>query len=631
MKNFIRYLPIKIICFILCIMFLLLSAAGIFGIFWKEQYKYSNLTEEEAFQTRIQNILYNDGQELCYMARAHATAPYFDEYYGVTESNIRYIIYHTGENGETKKIAGNIQQNMQPWEHAYRYYDIDSRVNEIALDSENEADTYTVFLYLEKGLPSQDLYANIRNSLKLAYSIDNNIYLFTAIALAVTTALFITLMCVSARKPESEELHPGLLNRIPFDALLLISAAILLFISPIMTDAPHLDQYSVLLLSVGIVISIAMFLGICMSISARLKQHNLLKNTVCWKMCLIFKRFFKWIWSILKELPSIWKTVLLVMGAIFIELIFLFVVRYQAAETVVFLWFAKNAIFAFLILYAAIIMRKLQKGSEALAKGDLSYKTDTEKLFLDFKLIGENLNNISIGMARAVEERLASERTKAELITNVSHDLKTPLTSIIGYAGLIAENECENEKHKEYSEVLIRKSERLKRLLEDIVEISKVTSGNLEVALLPCHANVLLTQVSGEFQEKCETAKLELITDIPDEILRINADSRRIWRVFENLMSNICKYSLPHSRVYLNLEKQGEDAVFIFRNTSKNPLNISPNELMERFVRGDESRTTEGNGLGLSIAQSLTELQNGKMDISIDGDLFKVVLKFPLV
>ncbi len=631
MKNFIRYLPIKIICFILCIMFLLLSAAGMFGIFWKEQYKYSNLTEEEAFQTRIQNILYNDGQELCYMARAHATAPYFDEYYGVTESNIRYIIYHTGENGETKKIAGNIQQNMQPWEHAYRYYDIDGRVNEIALDSENEADTYTVFLYLEKGLPSQDLYANIRNSLKLAYSIDNNIYLFTAIALAVTTALFITLMCVSARKPESEELHPGLLNRIPFDALLLISAAILLFISPIMTDAPHLDQYSVLLLSVGTVISIAIFLGICMSISARLKQHNLLKNTVCWKMCLIFKRFFKWIWSILKELPSIWKTVLLVMGAIFIELIFLFVVRYQAAETVVFLWFAKNAVFAFLILYAAIIMRKLQKGSEALAKGDLSYKTDTEKLFLDFKLIGENLNNISIGMARAVEERLASERTKAELITNVSHDLKTPLTSIIGYAGLIAENECENEKHKEYSEVLIRKSERLKRLLEDIVEISKVTSGNLEVALLPCHANVLLTQVSGEFQEKCETAKLELITDIPDEILRINADSRRIWRVFENLMSNICKYSLPHSRVYLNLEKQGEDAVFIFRNTSKNPLNISPNELMERFVRGDESRTTEGNGLGLSIAQSLTELQNGKMDISIDGDLFKVVLKFPLV
>ena len=294
-------------------------------------------------------------------------------------------------------------------------------------------------------------------------------------------------------------------------------------------------------------------------------------------------------------------------------------------------WILKVLVQTGALLYGALFMRKLQQGGAALAAGDLSFKTDTRIMFWDFKRHGENLNRISEGMSAAVEERLRSERMKTELITNVSHDIKTPLTSIINYATLISESPCDSDRHGEYSQVLVRKSEHLRRLLDDLVEVSKANSGNLEVALSRCDANVLLTQAAGEFAQRCENAGLTLIATGPETPVHILADSRRIWRVFENLMSNACKYSLPGSRVFLSLEQTGSDAVFTFRNTSNTVLNISAGELMERFVRGDSSRSTEGSGLGLSIAQSLTQLQGGTMTVTIDGDLFKVTLRFPLV
>ena len=283
------------------------------------------------------------------------------------------------------------------------------------------------------------------------------------------------------------------------------------------------------------------------------------------------------------------------------------------------------------VLYCAIVLKKLQEASKALADGDLSYQIDTSKMFGDFKNYGELLNSISKGMAIAVEERIKSERMKTELITNVSHDIKTPLTSIINYTDLISKEPCDNKKINEYSSVLLQQSERLKRLIDDLVEASKASTGNLEVNLAPCEANILLTQVVGEYSEKIQNKSLELITNQPESIIMIMADGRRLWRVFDNLMNNICKYSQSGTRVYLSLEKQGNEAVITFKNTSRLSLNISADELMERFVRGDSSRNTEGNGLGLSIAKSLTELQNGKLELYIDGDLFKVILKFPII
>ncbi len=219
---------------------------------------------------------------------------------------------------------------------------------------------------------------------------------------------------------------------------------------------------------------------------------------------------------------------------------------------------------------------------------------------------------------------------KTELITNVSHDLKTPLTSILNYAGLIAAEPCENGKITEYAGVLTRQSERLTRLIDDLVEASKAATGNLEVHLAPVEAQVLLQQAAGEYAERFSSAGLELVTNMPEEPIRIMADGRRMWRVFDNLMNNVFKYAQSRTRVYLSLERMADSAVITFRNISAEPLNVSEEELMERFVRGDSARAGEGNGLGLSIAKSLAELQGGAFRLHIDGDLFKAILVFPV-
>ena len=247
-----------------------------------------------------------------------------------------------------------------------------------------------------------------------------------------------------------------------------------------------------------------------------------------------------------------------------------------------------------------------------------------------FRKHGENLNSIADVTSKAVEERLKSERMKTQLITNVSHDIKTPLTSIINYSELIGAQECNCEKHSEYAEVLKRKSESLKRLLSDLVEVSKASSGALEISLEPCDVGVLLDQLYGEYEQRCKEAGLELVVKPPDGQITVLTDNRKIWRVFENLMNNACKYSLKGSRVYVGVEQNEDNAVFSVRSTSAKPLDISPAELMERFVRGDASRSTEGSGLGLSIAESLTAAQGGKMELAIDGDLFKVTLTFKI-
>ena len=218
---------------------------------------------------------------------------------------------------------------------------------------------------------------------------------------------------------------------------------------------------------------------------------------------------------------------------------------------------------------------------------------------------------------------------KTELITNVSHDIKTPLTSIINYVDLIKKEEVENDTVKGYVDVLERQSLRLKRLLEDLIEASKVSTGNVELDLTNCDAVVVLEQAVGEFLEQAEEAKVTLVKENRQQPISVLADGRALWRILENLLSNICKYSAPNSRAYITLEQNGGKVQFTFKNVSAAPLNITAEELKERFVRGDESRHSEGSGLGLSIAGSLAELMNGFMDIVIDGDLFKVIVTLP--
>lgn len=274
-------------------------------------------------------------------------------------------------------------------------------------------------------------------------------------------------------------------------------------------------------------------------------------------------------------------------------------------------------------------LQKLQEGARALAEGTMDQPIDTGRMLWDLKNHGEYLNQARLGVSQAAEEKIRSERMKAELITNVSHDIKTPLTSIINYVDLIKKEEVDNETVKGYVDVLDRQSQRLKRLLEDLIEASKVSTGNVELDPTPCDAVVMLEQAVGEYLEQAEAAKVTLVKEIRQQPISVMADGRALWRILENLLSNICKYSAPDSRAYITLEKTGGQVRYTFKNVSAAPLNITAEELKERFVRGDESRHSEGSGLGLSIAGSLAELMYGSMDIVIDGDLFKAILTLP--
>lgn len=266
-----------------------------------------------------------------------------------------------------------------------------------------------------------------------------------------------------------------------------------------------------------------------------------------------------------------------------------------------------------------------------IAGGDTSYQMSLEDLNGKELEVARMLNSIGTGLERALQEQLKSERLKADLITNVSHDIKTPLTSIINYVDLIKRENIQNEKIQGYLDVLEQKSQRLKTLTEDLVEASKVSSGNVKLDMAKIDLVEMIWQTNGEFEEKFAIRHLELVANLPNEAILIEADGRHLWRVLENLYNNAFKYAMERSRVYTEISRDGEMVYFTIKNVSESPLNINPDELTERFVRGDVSRTTEGSGLGLSIAKSLTELQGGSFEIAIDGDLYKVRIGFEVV
>lgn len=328
------------------------------------------------------------------------------------------------------------------------------------------------------------------------------------------------------------------------------------------------------------------------------------------------------------NIPLFWGGLVVFIVLSFIELI-LGVQAYWETDMYILLYFIFKIVEVVALVAVLYYMQQLHEGSKRVAYGDMSHPIDTSKMLWKFREHGENINKVSDGIAAAVKERMKSEHFKTELITNVSHDIKTPLTSIINYVDLIKKEDIQDEKVQEYIDVLDRQSARLKKLIEDLMEASKASTGNLTVNWEECDLDVLLTQLIGEFEERLAKNQLEVIVNKPDNPVKLMTDGKHIWRVLDNLLNNACKYSLPNTRVYVTLSQEGGYIKITFKNISKEALNIPSEELMERFVRGDSSRNTEGSGLGLSIAQSLTELMKGNMKLEIDGDLFKVTLLFP--
>ena len=512
----------------------------------------------------------------------------------------------------------------------------------IAITFDFIENAYTAELVLDDAFPFEDEYELANRLADIAYALRYWIYAILAAAAVLVVVCFIFLLCAAGHRPGADGVRPGWGTKLPFD-LLTAAVALGVFIGvevvvELWLSGPPL--IAALILGTGALAGV--FTGWCMSLALRVKLGGWWRNTLvcmalrlCWKVLKMLGRGLRGfgcrLAELLRGIPLVGKTAAAFFALVFVELVGLILslgVFWYAPEVLVLLWVAEKILLFLAVLAAALMCRRLLLGGRALAAGDLSYQVDTKGMVLDFKSHGEDLNHIAQGMAAAVDQRMRSERMKTELITNVSHDIKTPLTSIINYADLIGQEPRDSEKIPEYAAVLTRQSERLKRLIEDLVEASKASTGNLEVDLAPCQVGVLLTQAAGEYEQKLKDAGLDLVTRQPETPVTILADGRRLWRVFDNLMNNICKYAQRGTRVYLTLEERDGQAVISFKNTSRAPLDIPAEELLERFVRGDAARGGEGNGLGLSIARSLTELQKGTLDLTVDGDLFKVVLRF---
>ena len=270
----------------------------------------------------------------------------------------------------------------------------------------------------------------------------------------------------------------------------------------------------------------------------------------------------------------------------------------------------------------------IMDGLKKISDGELQYKIKTDTLTGKQKVMAEYINNIGSGLDAAVENSLKKERMQTELITNVSHDLKTPLTSIINYVDLMKRENPTDPKIQEYLRILDEKSQRLKVLTEDVVEASKASTGNIKLEMNDIDFVEMVQQVIGEFEEKFQEKNLTMMVHFTDEPSIIYADGQRMWRVLENVFGNVVKYAMEGTRVYAEISNRNKKVTFSLKNISAQPLNISADELTERFIRGDVARNTEGSGLGLSIAKSLTELQGGEFKLYLDGDLFKVIITF---
>lgn len=498
---------------------------------------------------------------------------------------------------------------------------------------------YLYRYYINPEFPIEDECQRMADLITFLYDARFALIGFALGSIFLCSICFIFLMCSAGHRNGKEGIIPGVLTGIHLDVLTLFFAgAVVIFCMITVETISFTDDWIQLIVMVAAGTLLLVWATIyCMELALRMKLGK------CWRHSLIYVTFkgigkalrflCRGTGMLIRGIPLMLTVLTAYFGICILE--FLGVLVFMRSSAAFFLWALEKVVLLAVVMYVAMVCNKLLEAGKALAEGEENYTVDTSRMFGDFKEHGENLNSLSQGISRAVAERMKSEHLKTELISNVSHDLKTPLTSIINYADLISEEagsetSADLSRVKEYSEVLLRQSRRLKKLLEDLMEASKATTGNLEVNLETCEVGVLLSQAVGEYQQRMEEKGLELITRQPQEEVRILADGRHLWRVFDNLLNNICKYAQENSRVYLSIETDREYARIIFRNMSKYALETSAEELQERFVRGDKSRHMEGNGLGLSIAKSLVELQNGKMDIVIDGDLFKVTVSFPL-
>lgn len=626
--HFTYTLPCKIICFLLAaVLSVVIVSGGLISAYGMAN-GWFDYNDRDFFESDLlHGMAYNYALEI-------ASDYYYSGEVTIDSVNLLYVIYD--ENGKA------LTQNCDG-ERAIYIDAMESCFSEEQPDNVHPTNWYTVKCWLRVPLLENDRFYTACIVYNWVQSHRGTILAWTIAAVIAFGICLVLLVCGAGRKSGVEGTSLAWINRkVPFD--LHLAAAVFAGVLICLCFAACVDavgyyalQSVCALAAAGAAVSIAVFCALCthmlVCFAARVKAGKWWRNTLCY-------RIFRWLWravkklfglirSLFRNLPLIWKSVLVFCAAALINIIL--AVCMLSSFFAFFLLVLFDCALLAGVGFTALQMRRLQKGGQELSKGNFDYKINTDGLFWEFRRHAENLNSVSEGMTIAVNERMKSERFKTELITNVSHDIKTPLTSIISYVDLLKKENIQNEKAQEYIEVIDRQSARLKKLTEDLVEASKASSGAVKLEMERVDVGEMLRQSVGEYNERLTEAGLTTIMNLSEKPLPIMADGRRLWRIFENLLSNIRKYAMPGTRAYITAEGVHGGVFVTFRNISASELNISPDELMERFVRGDSSRSTEGSGLGLSIARSLTELMGGHFDIFLDGDLFKAVVSFPML
>jgi len=500
----------------------------------------------------------------------------------------------------------------------------------------NDKIVYTIDGYVRNPFPVQDDFSSNKQIFDTFYSLRYTIVIISAVSVVLSLVLAVWLISSVGYKKSTEGITLSGFGLLPLD----VFAAGIFFGFIVLTQLPIRNPYVanvyneiMAYIAYAGIASILVF-SFLMTFAARCKAGKWWQNTIAFRVLKLIARFGKFLTLVFSHFSLLWKTILLYCSYIFINgiLVIAFASGGGSSKAIPFLIGMMFNFTVLAVLLAFVLhMQSLKKAGEKLADGDYDYQIDTKNMWWDFKTHGNNLNNIGQGMSKAVDARMKSERFKTELITNVSHDIKTPLTSIVNYVDLLKKEDIKDEKLLEYIDVLDRQTARLQKLTEDLVEASKASTGNIAVVPVRTDLVEFLQQSVGEYAERFAANRIEAVIRKDDEPAIVLADGRLLWRVFDNLLGNICKYSQPGTRIYADISKTAGKITITMKNISRYPLNITSDELMERFVRGDISRSTEGSGLGLSIAKSLTELQNGDFRISIDGDLFKVMISFDSV
>ncbi|MGN0165542.1 MAG: sensor histidine kinase [Lachnospiraceae bacterium] len=511
-------------------------------------------------------------------------------------------------------------------------------------NSNSEMINITMQVYIPSNISAMDEYYYIST----CYSILDDfklLFVFAAIVSAFFLVFFnVKLINRAGRKNGSDVIVENSMDKVPYDIFTILvlgtSVAICLFMVKIAFKSPDNLLYLIgYLFNIFLCLSIMglLLLEFVYSTVVRVKKGNIFSHTL---ICMIGSGIAsgcRKIGTAIKNVKS-YKKAAIAFGIfdLILTVLAVFMTIYDSYYDIMIIYFIIFAVVMIgLVIFEACVVYSiylLQTSCEKIADGDFEHKIDDKHILKSFNGVAESINKIGDGMDKALKDKIKSEHFKTELITNVSHDIKTPLTSIITYVNLLQNSKVSGEEATEYLDVLERQSGKLKKLIEDLVEASKASTGNLKLEYSVMDIGILTEQAVGEYEEKLRAMNLQVVFDKKNDNNHIKADGRYLWRVIDNLMSNICKYSLENTRVYITMDKTDDNKCELtFKNISKYEIKLSSEELTERFVRGDKSRNTEGSGLGLSIARNLTEAMGGKFFVEVDGDLYKAVLVFDAI